>query len=67
MALEAAVGLRAAQAVVPYPPGIPLLIPGEVITAAAAERILRLYRAGAKFQGASPGPGCSILVIRQDI
>lgn len=67
MALEAAVGLRAAQPVVPYPPGIPLLIPGELITAAAAERILRLYRAGAKFQGAPPGPGCSILVLRQDI
>ncbi|RAU95990.1 aminotransferase class I/II-fold pyridoxal phosphate-dependent enzyme [Paenibacillus sp. YN15] len=66
LALEAAVGHLAAQSVVPYPPGIPLLIPGEVITAAAAERILRLYRAGAKFQGAPPGPGCSILVTRQD-
>lgn len=66
MALEAAVDHLAAQSVVPYPPGIPLLIPGEVITAAAAERILRLYRAGAKFQGAPPGPGCSILVTRQD-
>ncbi|MDF2938685.1 MAG: amino acid decarboxylase [Paenibacillaceae bacterium] len=66
MALEEAVGRRAAQAVVPYPPGIPLLIPGEMITAAAAERILRLYRAGAKFQGAPPGPGCSILVTEQN-
>lgn len=65
--LENAVGLRAAQPVVPYPPGIPLLIPGETITAGAAERILRLYRAGAKFQGAPPGPGCSILVTGQDI
>lgn len=66
MPLDKAVGQRAAQAVVPYPPGIPLLIPGETITAAAAERILRLYRAGAKFQGAPPGPGCSILVTGQD-
>lgn len=66
MSLDKAVGMRAAQAVVPYPPGIPLLIPGETITAGAAERILRLYRAGAKFQGAPPGPGCSILVTGQD-
>lgn len=66
MLLDKAVGLRAAQAVVPYPPGIPLLIPGETITAGTAERILRLYRAGAKFQGAPPGPGCSILVTGQD-
>lgn len=64
--LDKAVGMRAAQAVVPYPPGIPLLISGETITAAAAERILRLYRAGAKFQSAPPGPGCSILVAGQD-
>ncbi|MFM9332099.1 aminotransferase class I/II-fold pyridoxal phosphate-dependent enzyme [Paenibacillus mesotrionivorans] len=66
MPLGKAVGMRAAQAVVPYPPGIPLLIPGETISAGAAERILRLYRAGAKFQGAPPGPGCSILVTGQD-
>lgn len=62
--LAEAVGLRAAQSVTPYPPGIPLLIPGEAVTEAAAERILRLYRTGAKFQGTPPGPGCSILVIR---
>ncbi len=66
MPLGKAVGMRAAQAVVPYPPGIPLLIPGETISAGAAERILRLYRAGAKFQGAPLGPGCSILVTGQD-
>lgn len=40
---EEAVGLISAQAVVPYPPGIPLLLPGERITSAHVD-LLRLGR-----------------------
>ncbi|MNI75398.1 Arginine decarboxylase [compost metagenome] len=38
--------------VIPYPPGIPLLYPGEVITREIYARIVSLVKAGAKFQGA---------------
>ncbi|MNE73404.1 hypothetical protein D3C80_1694140 [compost metagenome] len=36
--------------VIPYPPGIPLLYPGEVITEAACSRLAALRQGGAKFQ-----------------
>ena len=32
---DEAVGLRSAELLCPYPPGIPLLVPGELITATA--------------------------------
>jgi arginine/lysine/ornithine decarboxylase len=39
--------------VIPYPPGIPLLTPGEEITDEHIETIRRIQRAGGYFQGAS--------------
>lgn len=61
--LEHAAGRQAAQSLIPYPPGIPIIIPGEVIRASVVEKIGDLARAGARFQGAEHvGPGCSILV-----
>lgn len=63
VSLEAAAGRRAAEAVVPYPPGIPLLFPGELIRPRVVEHIRRLVKAGVRFQGMQHvGPGCSILV-----
>ncbi|AIQ61765.1 amino acid decarboxylase [Paenibacillus stellifer] len=49
--LEACTGRIAAEMVIPYPPGIPLLYPGEVITGEINSRIMSLVTAGAKFQG----------------
>jgi len=49
--LEESEGLVAAQMVVPYPPGIPLLIDGERILKAHIEQVKMLRRAGAKFHG----------------
>ncbi|HZG87531.1 aminotransferase class I/II-fold pyridoxal phosphate-dependent enzyme [Paenibacillus sp.] len=49
--LEDAVGMASAEMVVPYPPGIPLLYPGETITREAAETLLRLREQGAAVQG----------------
>ncbi|MDT3428787.1 arginine/lysine/ornithine decarboxylase [Paenibacillus forsythiae] len=46
-------GRVAAEMVVPYPPGIPLLYPGEVITEEISRRLHRLTGAGARFQAAS--------------
>ncbi|MMZ70272.1 hypothetical protein D1872_332760 [compost metagenome] len=37
--------------VIPYPPGIPILYPGEPISARTANQLVRLKYAGAKCQG----------------
>lgn len=51
LALEDSAGRIAAEMVIPYPPGIPLLYPGELISKAICERLMGLSRSGAKFQG----------------
>lgn len=45
-------GRAAAEMVIPYPPGIPILYPGENISSSLIRYIGRLAEAGAKFQGA---------------
>lgn len=50
--LEQSVGKVAGEWIVPYPPGIPELYPGEIITAQAVERLLRWRTEGASIQGA---------------
>ncbi len=49
--IEQAVGYFIAEQIIPYPPGVPLLIPGEIITNETIETLLKLLEAGAKFQG----------------
>ena len=39
--IEKAVGKIAAQTVIPYPPGVPILIPGEMITEKTAEFLIK--------------------------
>jgi arginine/lysine/ornithine decarboxylase len=53
IALEYSVGRVAAEMVIPYPPGIPLLYPGERITEAVQRRLSGLSKGGAKFQACS--------------
>jgi len=48
--LEEAIGKICAQSIVPYPPGIPLLFPGEIISKDDIENIKWLQSTGAKFQ-----------------
>jgi arginine/lysine/ornithine decarboxylase len=48
-----AAGQKAAEMVVPYPPGIPVLYPGETIAPETAEYLRRLALSGARFQGAA--------------
>lgn len=50
--LEKSAGRIAGEWVVPYPPGIPELYPGEIVTEQAIERLLRWRRQGAQIQGA---------------
>lgn len=48
--LEYSIGRTAAEMVIPYPPGIPLLYPGEVINETVYDRLIALRQGGAKFQ-----------------
>ena len=49
--LSQAIGEIAAERVIPYPPGIPILFPGEQITTSIVAQIQYLLEAGARFQG----------------
>ena len=49
-----------------YPPGIPLITPGEVITTSVVEDIERLYRAGVKLIGTRGTPPFTTVAIREE-
>ncbi|WP_053361241.1 aminotransferase class I/II-fold pyridoxal phosphate-dependent enzyme [Bacillus sp. FJAT-27251] len=49
--LAQSAGSICAETLIPYPPGIPLLMPGEVITEAALEELHDLLAQSAKIQG----------------
>lgn len=55
VSVQEAVGKRSADMVIPYPPGIPYLYPGEIISASVAEALLQLVANGIKFQGTEFG------------
>lgn len=50
--IELSAGRQAAEMIIPYPPGIPLLYPGETITEVTVDRLIELKRNKAKCQGA---------------
>ncbi len=56
------VGLTAAEWVIPYPPGIPVLYPGETITSEIVEQLERWRHEGAQIQGAKDPELLSIQV-----
>lgn len=49
--LQQAIGRVAGEMVIPYPPGIPLLTPGEVFTEEMVAHVTHLKRTGVRFQG----------------
>jgi arginine decarboxylase len=49
--LNEAVNAYAAEMVIPYPPGIPILYSGEIITPLTAEYLMQMADMGAKFHG----------------
>lgn len=49
--LEESAGKICAEMIIPYPPGIPLILPGEKITKKAIEELIRLLKNKAKIQG----------------
>ena len=60
--LEECAGRVAAEMIIPYPPGIPILYPGERITEFVAVKLRGLARSGAKCQGARDSKLGTILV-----
>lgn len=64
LAVEKCSGRIAAEMVIPYPPGIPILYPGETITSMMAERLTALRNAGAKCQGTADPSLRNILVFK---
>jgi len=63
--LEKAEGLVAAEMIIPYPPGIPLLCMGEVIRKEHIEQIVALKQYGARFQGGTYLSSYQIEVVEQ--
>lgn len=61
--LTEAVGRVAAEMVIPYPPGIPLVMPGELWTAELVAQVQELIRAGIRFQGTEDARVATVLVI----
>lgn len=55
-------GFYSAEQVIPYPPGIPVLYPGERITGEMRDYLLTLAHGGARFQGAHDPKLATLLV-----
>ncbi|RCX14870.1 arginine/lysine/ornithine decarboxylase [Fontibacillus phaseoli] len=64
VSLESSAGRLAAEMIIPYPPGIPLLYPGEEINERVMEQLLALRQAQAKCQGAADPTLNTIQVIK---
>ncbi|WP_309122895.1 aminotransferase class V-fold PLP-dependent enzyme [Paenibacillus sp.] len=62
---EEAVGETCAEMVIPYPPGIPILLPGEEITRDIAAAALRLREQGASVQGVRD-PSLRMIGVRKE-
>ena len=55
--LEAAVGRVSAEALAPYPPGVPVVWPGERLSQPVADLLREVLQAGGAVHGVSKGPG----------
>lgn len=62
---DKAVGRVVAASIIPYPPGIPLLIGGERIVDEHIQSLTRLFEVGAKFQGAIRINERQIVVVKE--
>ncbi|NHN35103.1 aminotransferase class I/II-fold pyridoxal phosphate-dependent enzyme [Paenibacillus agricola] len=62
VALEESAGLVSAEMVVPYPPGIPALCPGERISAEVTRYLMQLVAMGARIHGLVEGEPAMISV-----
>ncbi len=62
---EAAVGRISCESIAGYPPGIPVLLPGERITAEIAAYLVEIVAAGSRLHGASDPRFASVYVLRE--
>lgn len=62
--LETSVGRIAAETVCPYPPGIPVLVPGERITQSTLNAVAAAVKSGARLAYASDPSCTTIRVLR---
>ena len=63
--LKESVGRVSAELITAYPPGIPIIIPGEEITSDVIEYLMLEMRAGAKITGMADPSGETILVVKE--
>jgi len=63
---EAAAGCVSAELLCPYPPGIPAVAPGELLTAEVVGALRAVVRAGGRVNGASDGQLCSFVVLADE-
>ncbi|WP_059174172.1 aminotransferase class I/II-fold pyridoxal phosphate-dependent enzyme [Bacillus sp. FJAT-27445] len=63
--LTKAVGLISAETIIPYPPGIPVILKGERITKRMASRLAELKKSGSRFQGGQRLTAGEILIYRK--
>jgi arginine/lysine/ornithine decarboxylase len=54
---DEAIGLESAEMIVPYPPGVPLLVAGELISTEVVESMRQLLAAGCRMVGLSDPTG----------
>ncbi|PRQ37017.1 putative arginine decarboxylase [Rosa chinensis] len=62
VSIEKSLGKVCGELICPYPPGIPVLIPGEIITKKALDYLLHVRSKGAVITGASDSQLSSIIV-----
>ena len=65
VAADKAVDRLSAELICPYPPGIPVLMPGEIITQEALEYLLQILAGGGKITGCSEPKLQTLKVVRQ--
>lgn len=65
LSFEESVGRVVAGSIIPYPPGIPLLISGEKVTEGHIRYLNELLRMGAKLQGAIRVKEKQLVVVKE--
>src|SRR4028119_1474693 len=65
LAADKAVDRLCAELICPYPPGIPVLMPGEIITREAVDYLQQVLTAGGKLTGCSDRSLQTLKVVRQ--
>ena len=64
--MEQAIGRVCCESIAGYPPGIPLLLPGERLTGTTVDYLHELVRAGARLHGASDPRFATVFVLREE-